>query len=295
MAAKLLGLPLVVITGPTASGKTSLAIRIAKKIKGEIICADSRSIYKGADVGTAKPTKKERSSVLHWGLNLVEPGDYFTVADFKNYSEIKIDEIRQRGHIPFLVGGTGLYIDSIVFDYKFGPQRNDSVRTKLQQMSLDELHEYCEKNKITLPENYKNKRYVIRAIENKDAKILKRKKPIDNMIIVGISTEKDVLRTRIKDRTEHIFDDGVVEEAKLLGDNYGWDNEAMKSNIYPLIHAYLTDKITLDEAKKRFITLDWRLAKRQITWLKRNEFIQWFSLDEAEKFLIDELANRINP
>src|ERR1044071_7035484 len=99
-------LPLIVIVGPTASGKTALAIEIAEKYNGEIICADSRTIYKGMDIGTAKPTVEERTRVPHWGLDLVEPGERFTVADFKHYADKKIDDIRERGRIPFLVGGT---------------------------------------------------------------------------------------------------------------------------------------------------------------------------------------------
>src|SRR5664279_2859392 len=101
--------PLVVIVGPTASGKSSLATEVAKKFSGEIICADSRSVYKGMDIGTAKPSVEERQGVPHWGLDLVEPGEYFSVSDFKDYAVEKIKEIRSRNKTPFLVGGTGLY------------------------------------------------------------------------------------------------------------------------------------------------------------------------------------------
>ncbi|HUC96116.1 MAG TPA: isopentenyl transferase family protein, partial [Candidatus Saccharimonadales bacterium] len=108
MATRFVDIPLVVIVGPTASGKTGLAIELAKQHRGEIICADSRSIYKGANIGTAKPSKAERANVPHWGLDLVNPGEYFSVADFKEYANKKISEIRSRGNVPFLVGGTGL-------------------------------------------------------------------------------------------------------------------------------------------------------------------------------------------
>ena len=111
--------PLVVIAGPTASGKTALAIRLAERYDGEIICADSRTIYKGMDIGTAKPSAEEQARVPHWGLDIVEPGERFTVADFKAYAERKIQEIRERDRIPFLVGGTGLYIDAVIFDFQF--------------------------------------------------------------------------------------------------------------------------------------------------------------------------------
>lgn len=160
-------LPLIVIVGPTASGKTSLAIRLAQKYGGEIICADSRTVYRDMDIGTAKPTPEERALVSHWGLDLVSPGERFTAADFKRYALEKIDEIRARGHVPFIVGGTGLYVDSVVFDYEFGGSVDESQRQELEVLSIEELHKYCFKHNISLPENNKNKRHLIRAIEQR--------------------------------------------------------------------------------------------------------------------------------
>ncbi|MEI7539786.1 MAG: tRNA (adenosine(37)-N6)-dimethylallyltransferase MiaA [Candidatus Saccharibacteria bacterium] len=282
--------PLVVIVGPTASGKTSLSINLAKLRRGEIICADSRTIYKGMDIGTAKPSAAEQATVPHWGLDLIEPGEYFSVADFKAYACQKIQEIRSRGNVPFLVGGTGLYIDAILFDYEFGTVADNSNRTKLQHMTLDQLHIYCSKNNILLPENYKNKRYVIRSIENQGVKLNKRQQPLSNSIIVGISTEKTILRSRIEQRIEQLFNDGVVNEVEKIGNKYGWDSEALKSNIYPLVRSYLIGDIELADVKLKSITADWRLAKRQMTWLRRNNFIQWLSLRDAYEYLDGQLA-----
>ena len=135
--------PLVVIVGPTASGKTSLAIDLAKRYGGEIICADSRTIYKEMDIGTAKPTAAQRAEVTHWGLDLVEPGESFSAYDFKIYANQKIQEIRKRGNIPFMVGGTGLYIDAVLFDYEFGQPADPELRQTLQLMSVSELQNYC--------------------------------------------------------------------------------------------------------------------------------------------------------
>ena len=157
--------PLVVIAGPTASGKTGLAISVAERFNGEIICADSRTIYRGMDVGTAKPTADDQARVPHWGVDLVEPGDRFTAADFKEYANAKIADIRNRQKIPFLVGGTGLYIDSVIFDFQFGISPDEQVRYELEQMNVEQLHYYCRKHNIKLPENSQNKRYIIRAIE----------------------------------------------------------------------------------------------------------------------------------
>ncbi|MCY1527555.1 tRNA dimethylallyltransferase [compost metagenome] len=282
--------PLIVITGPTASGKTSLSIDLAEKYNGEIICADSRTIYKGMDIGTAKPTLEERRSVVHWGLDLVEPGESFSAADFKAYANEKIADIRARNKVPFLVGGTGLYIDAVIFDYQFGAAVDAEHRSKLEQLTVEQLHDYCLKNNIELPENKLNKRYVIRAIEQGKVNRKRNSTIIEDTYVVAIATDRDILRTRIKDRTEQFFDNGVVEEATKLGKKYGWQNEAMTGNIYPLVQQYLKHEINLEEMKDKFTTLDWRLAKRQMTWLRRNPEAKWLSLTDAAYYLQGVLA-----
>ncbi len=284
-------LPLVVIVGPTASGKTSLAIELAEKFEGEIICADSRTIYEGMDIGTAKPTKEEQRRIPHWGLDLVEPGERFTVADFKSYAERKIIEIRARKHMPFLVGGTGLYIDAVIFNYQFGSLPNYALRQTFEKLTIEQLHKYCIDNSVILPENKCNKRYIIRAIEQKNINIKRQKQPIDASIIVGITTERDDLRKRIAQRSEQLFKNDVVKEATLLGKKYGWDSEAMTGNIYPLVHLYLGGEMTLENLQEKFTTLDWRLAKRQMTWLRRNRCIRWGTLLEVKSYLLTVLAN----
>jgi len=284
-------LPLITIVGPTASGKTALAIRLAKQYGGEIICADSRTIYKGMDIGTAKPTPVEQSQVPHWGLNLVEPGERFTAADFKAYALNKILEIRARHHIPFLVGGTGLYVDAILFDYEFGGPEKPELRAILQDMSIKELHDYCDKNNIKLPENSLNKRYIIRAIEQGSISTRRRTTPLKEVVIVGITTDKSTLRSRIEQRAEQLFNDDVVAEATKLGKIYGWNSEAMTGNIYRLVGRYLKGEFTYEEMRDKFVTSDWRLAKRQLTWLKRNPYITWLELQEAENYISNVLTD----
>lgn len=285
MAKKTLKLPLIVIAGPTASGKTGLAIKLAKKYNGEIICADSRTIYRGMDIGTAKPTRKEMNGVSHWGLDLVNPGEYFSASDFKDYSLKKIDEIRSRGHIPFLVGGTGLYIDGIIFDYKFGVQANEELRQNLQEKSVQELQTYCLKNNIKLPDNNKNKRYLIRAIECSGTKTERETRLIGNCIVVGITTEKFELKSHIEKRAYDILSSGAIDEARELAAKYGWDNEAMSGIVYRLIREYIDKKIELSDLRTKFAIHDWHLAKRQITWLKRNKYINWVPLLDAEAYI----------
>lgn len=283
-------LPLVVIVGPTASGKTSLAISLAGQFGGEIICADSRTIYKDMNIGTAKPTQEEQVRVPHWGLDIAIPGERYTAADFKRYAEQKMIEIRSRGHIPFLVGGTGLYVDAVIFDYQFGTDADEVLRAKLEKLTIEQLHTYCVENNIRLPENSLNKRYVIRAIEQNGLPTERRLKPISGSIIVGIATDKEILRTRIAQRAEQLFENGVVDEAIMLGEKYGWDNAAMTGNIYRLIREHLDGTLSLDDLKDKNTTADWRLAKRQLTWLRRNPYINWLSLTDAKDFLSHQLA-----
>lgn len=282
--------PLVVIVGPTASGKSALAMELTEVFSGEIICSDSRTVYKGMNIGTTKPSVEDRARVPHWGLDLVDPGELFTAADFKQYAVQKIDDIRSRGHVPFMVGGTGLYVDGVVFDYEFQPVDHEK-RAALNLLSLEQLKKYCIENNITLPENEKNKRHLIAAIERQNTQSKRRGEPIPNTIIVGITTEKEILRQRIHDRSEHLFESGMVEEAKMLGEKYGWDSEAMTGNIYRLVHEYVEGNMSKDELKRRNETADWQLAKRQITWLKRNPYIVWLSLDEAKKYISPALAS----
>ena len=281
-------LPLVVIVGPTASGKSSLAMQIAKQYNGEIICADSRTIYKGMDIGTAKPTKQDQADVPHWGLDLVEPGERFTAADFKQYAQQAIETMRSKGKLPILVGGTGLYIDGVIFDYQF-VETDHELRKKLEGLSLEALKEYCANNNVSLPENENNRRYVIRAIEQKSVSGTRLSAPIDNSIIVGVTTERNVLRQRIEARAEQLFETGMVEEAKILGEKYGWNSEAMTGNIYKLVKQFVDGDFDEDELKHRNATADWQLAKRQLTWLKRNPFIHWVALDEAVLYVASRL------
>ena len=282
--------PLVVIVGPTASGKSALAVQLAQQFNGEIICADSRTVYKHMDIGTAKPSAEDQAMVPHWGLDLVEPGEVFTAADFKEYALLKVQQIRERGHVPFIVGGTGLYVDGVIFDYEFG-QPQPELRKQLEALSLDALKLHCANNNIELPENQNNRRYVIRAIEQKSINNKGLRRPIDNVILVGITTERDELRTRIATRAEQLFENGMVEEATMLGEKYDWDSEAMTGNIYRSIHRYLENEISYTEVKDISTTSDYQLAKRQMTWLRRNPDIMWTRLTEANHYIHSLLAS----
>ncbi len=220
-------LPLIVIVGPTASGKSSLAMKLAKEFDGEIISADSRAIYKEFDIGTAKPTKEDQAAVPHWGIDIVDADQPYSVKEFQIYANNAIKDIRSRGKAPFLVGGTGLYIDAIIYNYVFSTTLSKGARARYEAMSLEELHKYCANNNIELPENAKNKRYVINTIVREGQTGTRQRDLIENTYVVGITTEKQLLRDRITTRAEIIMTPLVYDEARRVAKKYGWKNEAM--------------------------------------------------------------------
>ena len=281
---------LIVIVGPTASGKTGLAVRLAKRLDGEVVSADSRAVYQGMDIGTAKPTMEEQGGVKHWGIDLVDPDVRFTVADFKKYADAVISDIFECGKQPILVGGSGLYIDAVIYNYDFAIDRDEKLRERLGEMSVEELTAYCREHDIKLPENSKNKRYLIQAIERDGREVRDdRRKMREDVVVVGIDVEKRLLMERIKARAEEMFSSEIEEETKVLASRYSFKLEAMKSNIYPIVWKMLNGEISLERAKELFVTDDWHLAKRQMTWFRRNKDIKWLPLEEIEEFLASEL------
>ena len=245
----------IVILGPTGSGKTGVAIEIAKTIGGEIISADSRAIYQGLDIGTAKPSREEQNGIPHFGLDLVRPGERFTVADWKAYAEAKIAEIRTRGHVPMVVGGTGLYIDALIYDYKFKGPTGHKIGDIEQKTCSDR-----------------------QAIKG-------------SYLIIGIKTEPDALRARLQARLNKMFTQPLYDEVKKLVQTYGWDNQAMKSDVYEYAWRYLNHELTLEQAKEQCFHADWHLAKRQLTWFKRNQNITWLELEKVYPYVINYFAN----
>lgn len=285
-------LPLIVIVGPTASGKTGLSIKLAKEFNGEIISADSRAIYRGLDIGTAKPSVEERRGIVHWGIDLINPGEYYTAADFKRYADAKIDDIRSRGHLPILAGGSGLYIDAILFNFEFGNLPIVEKRTTLQKMDILELQNYCVKNNIKLPDNIQNKRHLIRTIERDGIRGERSKCLSNNTIVVGITTLKKTLHERIAKRAECMIKNNVVNEATMVADKFGWNNEAMTGNIYSIIKKHKKCVLNEKEMLQEFIKSDMRLVKKQMTWFRKNPFIVWGDLASCERYLMQILEGR---
>jgi tRNA dimethylallyltransferase len=235
--------PLIVVVGETASGKTALGVELAKKFNGEIICADSRTIYKGMDIGTAKPTNQEQKAAKHHLLDVIEPNETYSAAQFKHDALKLIDDINARGKLPIIVGGTGLYVDSVLFDYQFAP--------------------------LGAARNPKNPRHLAASEQRPHAEI----RP--NTLVIGLQRDRDDLRKRIEKRVDVMLRRGFIDEVKRLGEQYGYETEALSGIGYRYFAQHVQGQLPLEDAKQKFINGDMLLAKRQRTWFKRNKSIQW--------------------
>lgn len=283
-------LPLIVVLGPTASGKTAYAIRLARLIGGEVICADSRTVYRGMDIGTAKPTEPERAGVLHWGLDLIEPDQRYSLYDFQRYAMAKIAEIRQRQHVPLLVGGSGLYINSVIYDYRLaGGDYDLATRAELEKLPSDELRQLAIKQGAKLPRDLDNKRRLIRSLEtggvSNNCGYLSR-----HTVVIGIAVDKEKLSQRISERAEQMLERGLIDEAERLIARYGMV-EPLRRNAYGVVAKYLTGQIYEAELIEQISVKDRQLVKKQLTWWRNPRWasdIMWRTLPE----LTDRLNNR---
>ncbi len=279
---------LVAIVGPTASGKTSLAIALAKAFNGEIIAVDSRTIYKGLDIGTAKPTKEQQSEIKHWGLDVIEPNETYSAAQFKTYANKAIKDIAKRGKLAILVGGTGLYMDGVLYNFSFA-EPNHELRKELGLKTVEDLQAMIVEQGIPLPVNSQNKLHLITALERK-GKPTEREKLRKGAIIVGLNPDRVNLRKIVKNRVDMMVKQGVQEELTTSAKKYGWSNEAYKSGIYKTLIPVINNGYPINEALKEAVMSDMRLAKRQMTWLKRNPDIEWFEDSRpAKQWLSDRL------
>lgn len=283
-------LPLIVILGPTASGKTAYAIRLAQLIGGEVICADSRTVYRGMNIGTAKPTEPERAGVLHWGLDLIEPDQRYSLYDFRRYATAKVAEIRQRQHVPLLVGGSGLYINSVIYNYRLaGGDYDPTTRAKLEKLPPDELRRLIVKQGAKLPRDLDNKRRLIRSLEtggvSNNCGYLSRQ-----TVVIGIAVDKEKLSQRISERAERMLERGLIDEAERLIARYGMV-EPLRRNAYGVVAKYLAGQIYEAELIEQISTKDRQLVKKQLTWWRNPRWagdIMWRTLPE----LTDRLNNR---
>jgi tRNA dimethylallyltransferase len=284
--------PVIVIVGQTASGKTALSLELARRFNGEIIAADSRTVYVGMDIGTAKPTIEDMEGIPHYLIDVVKPDEPFNASIFQHLANDAIRDIISAGKIPIIVGGTGLYIDSVIYNFDFsGQPANDKLRAGLEQCSVDELQAMVTERGLTLPPNERNPRHLVRTLERGGVAVNKQELRA-NTLILGMQVDHDTLVQKITSRVQSMVKEGLVGEVKRLGATYGWDTPALQTPAYKAFRLYIAGQITLDEAERLFIQQDLQYAKRQKTWFKRNKSIQWISKTEEAVDIVTTFLNK---
>lgn len=279
----------IIITGPTTSGKTLVSVHTAKRLNSEIICADSMQIYKGMDIGTAKATEEERQGVVHHLLDVVRPDEDYSAADFQKAALALIDDINSRGMIPVITGGTGLYINSLVYKLNFGTDsRNDAVRQKYAQLADDKSVSYLYN---ILKE--KDPEYANIISENDRRRIIRRLEIIEtggqaeynfrqyndsyDYIMIGLTMPREMLYKRINERVDNMVQQGLLDEAQRVYNTYGNVN-AMHAIGYKELVSYINGECGIEEAAEFIKRNTRRYAKRQMTWFRRDERIAWFDI-----------------
>ncbi len=282
--------PLIVIVGETGSGKSKLAMQIAKAYGGEIICADAWTIRKGMDIGTAKPTKHEQEEIPHHMLDLIYPDEDFSAADFQKKVGVVIKAIHKRNKIPILVGGNGLYIDGVVYNYSFLTTESTLPRRELNNMTVNQLMNVVKSEHIN-PEgvDQSNKRRLIRLIETKGQKA-HRHNIGKSTVIIGLSTNSERLEKQLRSRLNNMMKAGLDDEVRRLSKRYGWGLEALKGVGYREWQDYFSGSINKQEVKERILKNSLHLAKKQRTWFKRNKDIHWITTPVNWQTVVDLLT-----
>lgn len=286
--------PLVILTGPTAVGKTALSIRLAKEIGGEIISADSMQVYKGMDIGSAKIRPEEMQGVPHYLIDELDPDEEFHVVRFQQMAKTYLQQIWQRGHIPIIVGGTGFYIQALLYDIDFTENKNDDAyRQEMEQLAAEKGAEYLHQMLAEVDPrsaqdiHANNVKRVIRALEfyhetgqkisEHNEKERQKTSPY-NFAYFVLNADRSRLYQRIDQRIDIMLEEGLVEEVKRLKvKGYTRDMVSMQGLGYKEILDYLAGEISLDEAVYRIKRDTRHFAKRQITWFKREQDVIWLA------------------
>lgn len=301
----------VLIVGPTGIGKTDLSVKLAKKMNTEIISADSMQIYKYMDIGTAKIKTDEMDGIFHHMIDIVNPDENFSVADFQKKALYNITTINEKNKIPIIVGGSGLYINSLIYDLDFATVANSTtLREKylniLDEKGLDFLYDklknldYIYAQKISR----NNKHRIMRALEiiestgkkisNNDNNFRKENENL-NFIIIGLTQNREKLYEKINKRVDIMLENGLIEEVKNLLARYpNRDNISYKAIGYKEVIKYVDKKISLDEMKENLKKNSRRFAKRQFTWFNADKRIKWFDVNENKDDLVFKVLNEIN-
>ena len=293
----------MVICGPTASGKTALSIELAKKINGEIVSADSMQIYKDMDIGTAKPTKQEMGEIKHYLLDFVSPEDRYSVAQYKQDAKKAIKEIINKGKTPIIVGGTGLYVDSLIYEIEYNDIKLDEeYRKKLEKIAEEQgLEELYKKAEEIDPEAMKkisqnDKKRIMRVLEiyhstgktKTEQEKESRKNPVEyDYRVFAINWDREILYQRINKRVDIMVEQGLIEEVKEILNKYDKFPTAMQGLGYKEVVDYLNGIYTKEEMIEKIKLETRRYAKRQLTWFRKNKQTIW--LDGT-----NDIQNNIN-
>ncbi len=303
--------PVVILVGPTAVGKSEVAIGLAKRLAGEIVTADSMQVYKGMDIGTAKPTPAERNGVPHHLIDIVSPDEAFNVARYREMAHRVIADIHARERLPIVSGGTGLYIRAVLDEFLLpGAGSDPLVRAKLEaeaaehgkQALYERLQEIDPETAERLHPN--DVRRVIRALElyettgktmSQHLKEAQKKEPRYHAIRIGLTRPRAELYRRIDQRVEQQIADGLVDEVRRLMQRYQLNKTARQALGYKEIIDYLEGKSTFEEAVERLKRETRRYAKRQYTWFRRDERLRWFDLHAYASMAdaVDDIAEYI--
>lgn len=294
----------VVICGPTASGKTALSIELAKRINGEIISSDSMQIYKDMDIGTAKPTKEEMQGIKHYLVDFVEPNKRYSVADFKKDAEKAIEEILKNGKVPIIVGGTGLYVDSLIYgieyqDIKFDEQYRKELENRVEQEGLESLYNEAKKIDPQAMEKISSndQKRILRVLEiykatgknktEQEAESRKNGVKYDYKVF-AINMDREKLYERINKRVDIMIEQGLIQEVQDLLKKYDEFPTAMQGLGYKEVVEYLQGNISKEEMIDKVKMETRRYAKRQNTWFKKNKQTIWIEPQDLQKIL-DEI------
>ena len=282
----------IVIVGPTASGKTALSIELAKKINGEIVSCDSMQIYKKMDIGSAKPTLEEMQGIKHYMIDIIEPNQRFSVAEYKKQAEVAIEEILKKGKTPIVIGGTGLYADSLIYGIEYQEiNYSEKYRKELESIAEDEkglkiLYEKARNidSKAIEKISSNDKKRIIRILEiynstgktKTELEIESRKKGIKyDFIVFAINIEREKLYERINKRVDIMIENGLIDEVKELLEKYDQFPTAMQGLGYKEVVEYLNGDLTKEEMIDKIKQETRRYAKRQLTWFRKNKETIW--------------------
>ena len=290
----------IIITGPTAVGKTKCSLSIAERLKTEIINGDAYQIYKGMDIGTAKPTKEELSKIKHHLMDYLDPLENFSAKDYQKIVRTKIEEFKNNNLIPLIVGGSGLYLESVICNYTFdGKTRDHSFEEKYQDLTNEELHNLL---KDLDPVSYKdihpnNRKRVLRALElalSNEQKGTKKKEMLYDALVIVLNDDRDILYNRINNRVDAMLEEGLLDEVKsFYPDKLGLTSKAAIG--YKELFDYFDGNCTLEEAIDKIKQYSRNYAKRQLTWFRNKEYVTEILID-VNNFnnTIDKVLTLIN-